>query len=320
MEHCTAHNHTRQQHNIHSARYVGQPCAGSCSPKEHGAVRTGSLRNVNNNNNPSPRREIKCYHGADLRASAQRVVSAPISAAHGFWHHKGILNYITHPPTLIRLRHFKNPSLRTSLSINSYSGTPLSQLSFLSSQHPSHHSSILLVVFLSLLILPHPTHTLFVSLSPHILPTCPNQLTPHCSQNLYELLHTYSSSNSSPWHSGPYSRSCQVTGDMTWWSMTDFLSSHNTLLWDFLFTFSCSFNLVDMSTKLKSKTSKNQQHNNVLWEDKKILGYPAWYSRIQGASWAGNDHICTDANSIFVWDNEKECNPELGSSHASCTW
>ena len=197
MEHCTAHNHTRQQHNIHSARYVGQPCAGSCSPKEHGAVRTGSLRNVNNNNNPSPRREIKCYHGADLRASAQRVVSAPISAAHGFWHHKGILNCITHPPTLIRLRHFKNPSLRTSPSINSYSGTPLSQLSFLSSQHPSHHSSILLVVFLSLLILPHPTHTLFVSLSPHILPTCPNQLTPHCSQNLYELLHTYSSSNSS---------------------------------------------------------------------------------------------------------------------------
>ena len=51
MEDYTAHNHTRQQHNIHSARYVRKPCTGNCLPKEHGAVRPGSLRNVNNNNN-----------------------------------------------------------------------------------------------------------------------------------------------------------------------------------------------------------------------------------------------------------------------------
>merc|ERR1712212_258070 len=49
---CTQPHTPTTQHTL-SARFVGKPCTGSCLPKEHGAVRPGSLGNTNNNN----------YHG-----------------------------------------------------------------------------------------------------------------------------------------------------------------------------------------------------------------------------------------------------------------
>ena len=48
--HCT-HPHTPTTQHTLSARFVEKPCTGSCLPKEHGAVRPGSLRNNNNKNN-----------------------------------------------------------------------------------------------------------------------------------------------------------------------------------------------------------------------------------------------------------------------------